>query len=230
VWLYVPSTGSRSVPGSGGSTSPSDSPSPDIALCVIANSTHSRRPLSWPGWRKRPWIALLSGTTSAPSTADAGVDSWISSTPGFPASRSRQPEGGGAPRTSGGSGPASRGSFARWARRTCSWRMFQASLAEGGSVPYSGPWPTSGTMLGGRLCSPRTSGPRTGGPGSSSWAGGPAPREDWPTPSSGLHNYDEDPARWEERRRRLAAKHGNDGAGLPLGQAAQRFTNEDSPV
>lgn len=44
----------------------------------------------------------------------------------------------------------------------------------------------------------------------------------WPTPSAGLHNYDEDPDQWLARRERLKAKgiNGN-GAGMPLGIAVK---------
>ena len=47
----------------------------------------------------------------------------------------------------------------------------------------------------------------------------------WPTPSAGQHNYSESPEQWNERRERLKAKgiNGN-GAGMPLGIAAQQAT------
>ena len=38
-----------------------------------------QRPLSWRGWKTKPWIKHLSGTTLAPSTASRGAVSWISS-------------------------------------------------------------------------------------------------------------------------------------------------------
>ena len=37
------------------------------------------RPFSWRGWRTRPWMKLLSGTTLQPSTASLGVELWIQS-------------------------------------------------------------------------------------------------------------------------------------------------------
>lgn len=71
AWLYVP--------GLVGSNSPSTSQTPDIELFVTSSGKPAQRPLSWPGWRTRPWIALLSGATLPHSMADAGVASWISS-------------------------------------------------------------------------------------------------------------------------------------------------------
>lgn len=43
-----------------------------------------------------------------------------------------------------------------------------------------------------------------------------------PTPSAGQHNYDEDLGQWEARRAELAEKHGNNGAGVPLGIEVRR--------
>ncbi len=46
------------------------------------------RPLSWHGWKRRPYIKLLSGTMQKPSTLQAGVERLISSLPDTRASRS----------------------------------------------------------------------------------------------------------------------------------------------
>ena len=47
---------------------------------------------SWSrAWRTAPWTRLLSGTTLPPSTASRGVESWILSLAGTPASRSHSP-------------------------------------------------------------------------------------------------------------------------------------------
>lgn len=59
-----------------------------IELFVTSSGTPTPRPLSWRGWKTRPWIARLSGTISNPSMADAGVDAWISSLAATRASRS----------------------------------------------------------------------------------------------------------------------------------------------
>lgn len=50
----------------------------DTELSVTSSGKPTRRPSSWRGWKTRPWIQLLSGTLSNPSTASAGVESWIS--------------------------------------------------------------------------------------------------------------------------------------------------------
>lgn len=72
AWLFVPA--------SAGWTSASSSCwATDIELSVTLSGKHTRRRSSWRGWKTRAWISLLSGTTLTPSTAQRGVDSWISS-------------------------------------------------------------------------------------------------------------------------------------------------------
>ena len=53
--------------------------SSDLEMFVTLSGKPSARPLSWRGWKTRPWIARLCGTISQPSTATRGVESWISS-------------------------------------------------------------------------------------------------------------------------------------------------------
>jgi len=60
-------------------------------------------------------------------------------------------------------------------------------------MPFSGPWPRSGTMSSGRVYARPMSAPRTGGNGSSSW----------PTPDGSVFNDGGDPAVFEARRARL---------------------------
>lgn len=62
-----------------------------IAPCVSSNGMLSPRPLSWIGWRFRPWIARLSGTILQPSMAEHGAAAWISSLAATRASRSPSP-------------------------------------------------------------------------------------------------------------------------------------------
>ena len=45
--------------------------------------------------------------------------------------------------------------------------------------------------------------------------------EPWPTPSASLFNDAEDPEAWLARAETLKAKHGNNGAGMPLAVAAK---------
>lgn len=109
AWLFVP--------GLVGSNSGSTSPNPDTELWVSLSGKHEQRPLSWRGWRTRRWVKLLSGTTLAPSTADAGVDAWISSLRASRASRSASPDSNGESRTSATCGRTLPGSLARYALR-----------------------------------------------------------------------------------------------------------------
>src|SRR6266478_1165764 len=96
-WLYVPA--------SAGWNSESDSPSPDTELWVTSSGKPSLRPRSWRGWKTRPWIALLSGTTLPASEAESGVASWILSLRDFPASPSLSLDDEPEPLTPATSGP-----------------------------------------------------------------------------------------------------------------------------
>jgi len=89
-WLYIPlmalrgiethaCTACRSVPVPAGSTSDSPSHAPGIALSVTSSGKPMLRPPSWRGWKTRPWIRRLSGTTLELSMAARGVERWISS-------------------------------------------------------------------------------------------------------------------------------------------------------
>ena len=111
-WLYLPPTTLRrkhthactafpSAPEQAESTSASPSHVPplgdasitcqavDIALFVTSSGKHMLRPPSWRGWKTRPWIAHLSGTTLPPSMAACGVERWILSLVDIRASHSR---------------------------------------------------------------------------------------------------------------------------------------------
>ena len=85
AWLYVPDMqGSSSV-----CTLPS---AVDTELWVTSSGKPMPRPLSWRGWKTRPWIGRLCGTISNPSMAARGVESWISCLAATRASRSVSPE------------------------------------------------------------------------------------------------------------------------------------------
>ena len=89
------------------------SPRPDIAVCAMSSETVSPRPLSWRGWRTRPWLRLLFGTISDPSTAERGAAAFISSLPVIPASPSPSRAFERANTTPATSGPRSPGSSAK---------------------------------------------------------------------------------------------------------------------
>lgn len=104
AWLYLPPdamthgveaetcAASPSAPGLAASTSDSTSPTPDIALWVTSSGKPTLRLRSWRGWKTRPWIAHLSGTTLPPSMADRGAAWWISFTAATLANHSPLPE------------------------------------------------------------------------------------------------------------------------------------------
>lgn len=118
-WLYVP--------GVEPSNSDSMWQSPDIELSVSLSGKAVLRPLSWREWRTRPWVRLLSGAISPPSTADAGVDAWISSLRDSRASRSASPAINVGWMTSATSGPMSPASLASAERSGCSSKTSPAS-------------------------------------------------------------------------------------------------------
>ena len=134
TWLYVPhltdpdpSKASRSALALADWSSASTSQNPDIGLFVTSSGKSSLRGFSWPGWKTRPWITRLSGTMSAPSTADLGAAAWISSLPATRASRSHSQDGGAAMTTPDTSGPRSSGSSARSGRSGSSARTSRAT-------------------------------------------------------------------------------------------------------
>jgi len=172
MWLHVPSTFFRSAPEEAGSTSASCSPSPEPGLWLSSNGKPLRRPSSWRGWKTRPFVRLLSGTTLPRSTANRGVASWIASLQASRVSLGPSQAGVAASPMSAGSGPRSFGSFARWDRRSCSWRTSRGS-SERGSGEFSGTWPPWGSMRSG-ACWPRTRWERLIDDGESSF---------WPTPT-----------------------------------------------
>lgn len=112
AWLYVP--------GLAVSSSDCTSQSPPIELWVTSSGKPSPRPLLWPGWKTRPWIGLLSGTTLPHSTAAAGVDAWISSLRATRASPSPPPASGLGQKTPGTSGRTSGASSSRCGPSGCS--------------------------------------------------------------------------------------------------------------
>lgn len=72
AWLFVP----------GAADSNSDcilSCVSNTAAYVLSKGKPTRRPASWTGWKKRPWVRRLSGMTLPHSSLTAGLDSWISS-------------------------------------------------------------------------------------------------------------------------------------------------------
>ena len=121
AWLYVPeSVGLNLVSSSHSAT--------HTAVYVTSSGKPSLRPSSWRGWKTRPWIKRLSGTTLPHSTAQGGVDEWISSLPDTLASRSAPQEVVEEPTTLGTCGRISQGSSAKSGRPYASLRTSLATL------------------------------------------------------------------------------------------------------
>ena len=143
-WLYVP--------GMGGSASPLSSQVWHIEPYVTLNGTPTQRPSSWRGWKRRPWIGLLSGMTLPPSTADLGVERWILSLPGFHVSRGPRLGSVVELTTTVGSGRRSPGYSVRFDRASSSWRTCRGSIELPMVEGYRTSWrilPTSGSMRNG---------------------------------------------------------------------------------
>ncbi len=178
LWTFVPNSNlklttsgaSRSAPDMAASISDCTSPNPAIALSVTSSGKPMLRPLSWHGWRTRPWVKLLSGTTCDPSTVALGAAAFISSLPVIHASPSAMPAAAEVRATRVTFGPKSpaspaksnqNGSSAKTSRGTCPWatptskpafaawatRQRRASLqrekqAQATGVAASSSWPT----------------------------------------------------------------------------------------
>ena len=135
-----------------------------------------RRPLSWRGWRTRPWTTLLRGTTLPALTLALGAERWIASWRASRASPSASPEPVAPKPTNDGSGLRSRDAFAIWSPSESSWRMSQASFLPESEM-YSGTWPRWGSMRNGACSQRRPWAPLIAANASSSW---PTPTaRDW---------------------------------------------------
>jgi hypothetical protein len=92
TWLYIPSTSSRSSPGSADSISDSNWPCHRLARSVMWRGKHMQPPAWWRVWRKERWIRRLSGLMLLPSRADHGARVWIASLAVSPARTYPQPK------------------------------------------------------------------------------------------------------------------------------------------
>lgn len=79
TWLYIPSTSQTSAPAQARVRSESGSHSDGSGYTPFCTSsgTATPRPLSWRGWRTRPWIRLLSGMTLPPAPAQRVLQHWL---------------------------------------------------------------------------------------------------------------------------------------------------------
>lgn len=145
-WLYVQ--------GLADSNSASLSPSAaTTAPCVSLSGTLSPRPLSWRGWKTRPWIALLFGTTSPLSKVESGMVSWILSLRVSRANPFQLQVTAPLNMMRDGFGQKSPAWFARWDQASLYWKTSQVSFLLDSEM-WSEDWPRSGTMRNG-MCSAR---------------------------------------------------------------------------
>lgn len=161
-WLYVP--------GLEGLNSGSSEPLPGTERSAGWNGNSVRRASLLRAWRTAPWLRRLSGMTCEPSTAQRGVEAWISSLRASRASPGALPGSGREQTTIAGSGRTSPDAFARWNPATCSWRTSAASFPGMEDLaPCSVTWPAWGSMRNGACYPRRKSAHRTSASGSSSW-------------------------------------------------------------
>jgi len=120
AWLFVPELEGLSLG--------SESSGPDFAPWLSLSGKVTQRPLSWRGWASRPWIKLLSGTISAPSTASRGVAKWIASLAESHVSRSALPGSVEDSQMSGGLATISSGWSMRFDPESSCWKTSQVSL------------------------------------------------------------------------------------------------------
>ena len=117
--------------------------------CAQSSSTTTRAESSSPDRTTEVSTRFLSGTTSAHSTGDHGLDLWMSSQAGSRVRTSAlQARALDLTECVPASGLSSHESFARFDRSSCSWRTRQPSLL-GDLDECSGTWPRSGTMRNG---------------------------------------------------------------------------------
>lgn len=179
TWLHVPAS-CLSAPASEGSTSACDSPA-EPALWVTSSGTPSLRPCSWRGWRTRPWLRLLYGTISQPSTPARGAAEWIWSLPVFHASRSASRASDAGSPTNAGSGPPCFASLTTPQLPLFSSRT-SADSPDTGSAAFSRTLPRAGSLRNGIIFERPTSAHRTAASGSSCW---PTPTQPYGTNRGG---------------------------------------------
>lgn len=214
-------------------------------LWLSLSGKPTRRPVSWRGWLKRPWLRLLSGTTSPPSTPARGVEQWIASLVALRArtclSQGSRP---GSTESARDSSTSRSESPTRPTRRSSRGRTSAAQLEL--FLPSMPSSPATATSEQPSAFELLTLEPLIGADASSFWptavvsdsessargttttgvmhpgASLTDAMREWATPNASLHNYLEEPASYEERSARLVAE-GTRPLGVNLGQQAQTW-------
>jgi len=122
MWLHIPSESEVSARALKDSGWELRSPSDDPELWCYASGTAMQQPLSWHGWKDRPWIRLLSGIELTPSQQQSFTDAWTSSLRAIPANHSVSPDYDWENSTQGTSGPTSSASSTSPGRKLSFWK------------------------------------------------------------------------------------------------------------
>ena len=183
MWLYLPSSISRSSVGPEDSTCPSDSLFQMLAASATANGKLAQ-PASWRReWKTGALSLLRSGVMSNPSLANSSVTAWLESLGVFPApicpSRVSEPA---STESTPDFGSSTSASFARCGPDGSLSKMSPQFSLFPVEESYSEGLPDSGSMRSGHLEERPMSEPRINGNGSSSSLGSEEPN--WNTPST----------------------------------------------
>lgn len=164
MWLLPRSISSAYALAAASSTSASKPPSATAAVrpayWPYAKGTPSAKPLSWRGWKTRPWIHLLCGATLPPSQENTFAVWWTSSLQASPASPGLQQAPATASRTPTTSGQALSESWTSFTPGHSSSKTSQAS-STAVSASSSAIWPPAGMMRCGKCSRPATLVPPT---------------------------------------------------------------------
>ena len=206
MWLYIPSkTLSPCSQGSEDLTLQSNSSSQKPELWLSASGKAMQRPLSWQGWKTRPWMKLLSGVTLPRSKANRGGEKWIASLEDFPVRTSpTQVSAPGSAKEPGQDCSTNMPALlAKYDQDTSSWRTSQACWITGQWALFSENFPAWGSLVNGECFQRRNVAVRTNGKGFSSW----------PTPTTQESPHPN--ARMSDTGRRIS-NDGNGSHGLNL--------------
>jgi hypothetical protein len=167
MWLNVPNMprepASPSAEASSGSIAEFGWFCPIFVLWVLSSGKPTRQPSSSLEWAKAPWIRLLYGTISRPSTAERTAAEWISLLPASPARATALPAADSVSTTSDGCGPSAGASCSKPAPDGCSSRTSPDCSPPPGtrSAKSSTRWPRAGGLRSGITFQRQPSAPRT---------------------------------------------------------------------
>ena len=134
MWLYVPKTSRSSTSQRVRACSPQQlSLLAPRSECVpepsaFVSGTHVLRPVSWQGWKARPYIQLLSGITSGHWIANRGAARWIFSVQAIRANRFPRPASSLDTAIRATFGPQCVTRLRELNPASCSWRTWKATL------------------------------------------------------------------------------------------------------